>query len=321
MTHAPVIERCVYGPVPSRRLGQSLGVDLVPFKTCTYDCVYCQLGRTTHKSVRRQRWLDPADVIAAVRDGLSSEPDVIALAGSGEPTLDERIEEVIGGIKRLTAAPVAVITNGSLLSRPEVRRDLADADIVLPSLDAPSPGLFGLVNRPDPSLRFSDLVDGLIAFREEFRGQMWLEVLLLAGVTGIAAEVERLAEVATRVAPDRIQLTTVVRPPAEPFVEPVSTEALQRFAELFTPAAEVVVGPAFALGTSTGTNADFTALLARRPCTVDDIAAGLQIHRNEALKAATALVAKGSLRQLTHDGRSFYALASDDNDSNTKEEP
>jgi wyosine [tRNA(Phe)-imidazoG37] synthetase (radical SAM superfamily) len=323
MTNASVIQQCVYGPVPSRRLGRSLGVDLVPFKTCTYDCIYCQLGRTTHRTVRRQRWLDPMGVIAAVRDKLGSDPDVVALAGSGEPTLDERIGEVIAGIKRLTTAPVVVITNGSLLSRPEVRHDLADADIVMPSLDAPSAGLFALVNRPDPAVRFSDLVDGLITFRNEYHGQMWLEILLLGGVTGIAAEVERLAKTAARIAPNRVQLTTVVRPPAEPFVESVTTRALQRFAELFTPEAEIVIGAAsaYASDARATTTTNITALLARRPCTLDDIAAGLQIHRNEALKAATALVAEGSLRQLIHDGRSFYALASDDHDSNTEEEP
>jgi wyosine [tRNA(Phe)-imidazoG37] synthetase (radical SAM superfamily) len=317
MTNVPAIERCVYGPVPSRRLGRSLGIDLVPFKTCTYDCIYCQLGGTTQRTVRRQRWLDPADVIAAVRDKLGSEPDVIALAGSGEPTLDQRIGEVIAGIKRLTATPVAVITNGSLLSRPEVRRDLAGADIVLPSLDAPSAGLFRLVNRPDTAVCFSDLVDGLVAFRKECRGQLWLEILLLGGVTGIDAEVRKLAAIAARVAPDRIQLTTAVRPPAEPFVEPVTAEALQRFAGLFTPVAEVVAGSVPAVGARATTDTDVLALLARRPCTVDDIAAGLEIHRNEALKAAAALVAQGSVRPLTHDGRAFYTLVPDIHDGST----
>jgi wyosine [tRNA(Phe)-imidazoG37] synthetase (radical SAM superfamily) len=295
-------------------------VDLVPFKTCTYDCVYCQLGRTTHRTVRRQRWLDPADVVANVRQGLDSRPDVIALAGSGEPTLDERIGEVIAGIKQLTATPVAVITNGSLLSRPAVRRDLVEADIVMPSLDAPSAGLFRLVNRPEPAVRFSDLVNGLVAFREEYGRQLWLEILLLGGVTGITAEVERLADIAALIAPDRIQLTTVSRPPAEPFVEPVTLQALRRFAQLFAPAAEVVTVSPLATGSGTGTKADVLALVARRPCAVDDIAAGLQIHRNEALKAAATLVEEGSLRQRRHGERTFYALASDIRDTSPQEE-
>jgi wyosine [tRNA(Phe)-imidazoG37] synthetase (radical SAM superfamily) len=304
-------EQLVYGPVPSRRLGRSLGVDLVPFKTCTYDCVYCQLGRTTRKTVRRQRWVDPSDVVAQVRAKLESEPDVIALSGSGEPTLHAGIGDVIAGIKRLTDVPVAVITNGSLLSRPTVRRGLAAADIVLPSLDAPGDGLFRLINRPCAALRFADVVNGMVAFRDEYRGQLWLEVMLLAGVTGVVTEVERLAELAARIAPDRIQLNTAVRPPAEPFVAPVTDASLQRFAGLFTPCAEVIAGPLpAATAGRAAARADILALVSRRPCTVADIATGLGIHHGEALKVATALVSEGAAELHTHEGRSFYVAAS-----------
>ena len=230
----------VYGPVPSRRLGRSLGVDLIPLKTCTYDCVYCQLGRTTRKTVRRRRWVDPAEVMSQVRARLESEPDVIALAGSGEPTLHTGLGEVIAGIRQLTDVPVAVITNGSLLSRPEVRRGLAAADIVLPSLDAPVDGLFQLVNRPHPTLRLTDVVDGMAAFRKGFAGQIWIEVMLLAGITDTPSDVGRLAELAARIAPNRVQLNTAVRPPAETFAGAVARRSLQELAGLFTPHAEVI---------------------------------------------------------------------------------
>ena len=309
MSEAVGAEQLVYGPVPSRRLGRSLGVDLVPLRTCTHDCVYCQLGRTTLKTVRRQRWVDPSDAVAQVRARLESEPDVIALAGSGEPTLHAGIGDVIAGIKQLTSVPVAVITNGSLLGRPAVRRGLADADIVLPSLDAPDDGLFQLINRPHRTLRFDDVVDGIIAFRKSYRGQVWLEVMLLAGVTGILAEVERLAELAARTAPARIQLNTAVRPPAESFVAPVSAGSLQAFARLFTPNAEVIADTAPSGADRVAGRADILALLSRRPCTVADIAAGLGIHHGEALKAATALVAEGALELHTHEDRSFYVAA------------
>ncbi len=302
-------QQLVYGPVPSRRLGRSLGVDLVPLKTCTYDCVYCQLGRTTRKTVRRQRWVDPSGVVAQVRARLESEPDVIALAGSGEPTLHAGIGDVIAGVKRLTNVPVAVITNGSLLGRPAVRRGLAAADIVLPSLDAPSDGLFQRVNRPHKALRFADVLGGMIAFRQGYRGQLWLEVMLLAGVTAMVAEVERLAELAARISPDRIQLNTAVRPPAESFVAPVAEGSLQEFAGLFTPHAEVIADTAPAGGDRIAGGADILALLSRRPCTVADIAAGLGIHHGEALKAVTALVARGALELHTHEDRSFYVVA------------
>jgi len=299
----------VYGPVPSRRLGRSLGVDLVPLKTCTYDCVYCQLGRTTRKTVRRQRWVDPDTVVAQVRDRLSSKPDVIALAGSGEPTLHSHLREVIAGIDAITDVPVAVITNGSLLGRSDVRKALAGADIVLPSLDAPSEDLFRKVNRPHTSLHLDGLVDGLVSFRAGYRGEIWLEVMLLAGVTDPVAEVRGLAELAARIAPDRIQLNTVVRPPAESFVAAVDGATLEELAALFTPHAEVIADLPASAGVGVAAQADVLALVSRRPCTVADIASGLGIHHGEALKAAIALVNQGAAQLHTHQGRSFYRAA------------
>ena len=302
-------QQLVYGPVPSRRLGRSLGVDLVPFKTCTYDCVYCQLGRTTSKSLRRGRWVDPKAVVAQVRDGLSSKPDIIALAGSGEPTLDAGIGAVIDGIKAITGVPVAVITNGSLLGRPAVRRDLAAADIVLPSLDAPSEELYQRVNRPHASLHLDGLVEGLVSFRAAYKGEIWLEVMLLAGMTAREPEVRRLAGLVARIAPDRIQLNTAVRPPAESFAAPVDRATLDELAALFTPHAEVIADLPASAGNGVAAEADVLELVCRRPCTVADIAAGLGIHRGEALKAATALVNRGAVELHTHEGRSFYLAA------------
>ncbi len=311
----------VYGPVPSRRLGRSLGVDLIPFKTCTYDCAYCQLGRTTDKTVRRQRWVDPADVVTQVRDRLGSEPDVIALAGSGEPTLYSGLGEVIAGVKDITDVPVAVITNGSLLGRADVRKGLAGADIVLPSLDAPSEDLFRRVNRPHASLHLAGLVDGLVSFRAGYRGEIWLEVMLLAGVTDQVAEVRALAEIAARIAPDRIQLNTAVRPPAESFVAPVDRASLEELAGLFTPCAEVIADLPASAGSGIAVAADVLELVSRRPCTVADIASGLGLHHGEALKAATALVNQGSAELHTHEGRSFYLAASAAGQKQAEEKP
>ena len=307
MPTAANARQLVYGPVPSRRLGRSLGVDLVPFKTCTYDCVYCQLGRTTRKTVSRRRWVDPADVVTQVRARLVSEPDVIALAGSGEPTLHAGIGEVIAGIKEITDVPVAVLTNGSLLGSTTVRRGLKDADIVLPSLDASDERLFQVVNRPHASLGFAEVVDGIVAFRDGFAGELWLEVMLLGGITGMAAEVERLAEQAMRIAPDRIQLNTAVRPPAEAFATPLADAVLQGLADLFAPRAEVIADVVPGAGGHAAARADVLALLTRRPCTVADIAAGLGIHHGEALKSVTMLVTDGTAQLHSHQGRSFYA--------------
>ncbi len=299
----------VYGPVPSRRLGRSLGVDLVPFKTCTYDCIYCQLGRTTHKTTRRSRWIEPELAVAQVRDRLASDPDVIALAGSGEPTLHAGLGEVIAGIKALTDVPVAVITNGSLLGRRTVQQDLARADVVLPSLDAADAASWEAVNRPHPGLGFDGLVDGMTAFRHGYAGQIWLEVLLLDGLSGTDEHVERLASLAARVSPDRIQLNTVVRPPAESAARPVPTGRLEAYAAVFTPRAEVIAGTPAHQADQEATVADVLTLISRRPCTVADTAAGLGVHRNAALKALTVLVERGEARRREHDGGCFYMAA------------
>ncbi len=299
----------VYGPVPSRRLGRSLGVDLVPLKTCTYDCIYCQLGRTTHKTMRRSRWIDPELAVAQVRDRLASDPDVIALAGSGEPTLHAGLGEVIAGIRALTDVPVAVITNGSLLGRRTVRHGLAQADIVLPSLDAADAASWEAVNRPHPSLGFDGLVDGMAAFRQGFAGQIWLEVLLLDGLNGTDEHVERLAALAASTSPDRIQLNTVVRPPAESVARPVPASRLESYAALFKPRAEVIAGTPALHEDQEATAADVLTLISRRPCTVADTAAGLGVHQNAALKALTVLVERGEARRRDHDGGCFYVAA------------
>ena len=321
MTAALPADKCVYGPVPSRRLGRSLGVDLVPLKTCTYDCVYCQLGPTTDKTVRRQRWLEPADVVARVRERLDSEPDVIALAGSGEPTLYDGIGEVIAGIKELTDTPVVVITNGSLLGQPDVQRDLAEADIVVPSLDAPDDALFERVNRPATGLGLAPVVDGMVAFRQQFAGQRWLEVMLLGGLTGMPEVVERLAAIAKRIAPDRIQLNTAVRPPSEPSIHPVPPGQMASFAASFTPMAEVISRGAVSAEDLDADAEDVIALLSRRPCTMEDIASGLGIHHGEALKLVAPLTESGAVATSLHESRRFYTAANPDTQRPTEEAP
>ncbi len=203
----------IFGPVPSRRLGRSLGVDLVPFKTCTYDCIYCQLGRTTCKTHERKEWVPMDAVLEELKQKLATHPDYITLSGSGEPTLCPRLGEIIERIKAMTSIPVAVLTNGSLLWLKEVRAAVALADVVMPSLDAGDDLLFQTVNRPHPEITFERLVSGLEQFRREFTGQYWLEVMLLAGHTALPAHVQKIAHWVQRIRPDRVQLNTATRPP------------------------------------------------------------------------------------------------------------
>jgi wyosine [tRNA(Phe)-imidazoG37] synthetase (radical SAM superfamily) len=301
----------VFGPVPSRRLGRSLGLDLVPFKTCTYDCVYCQLGRTTHKTVERREWVPLDDVIEELRGALTSRPDYITLSGSGEPTLYSRLDELIERIHTLTDVPVAVLTNGSLLWDPEVRAQIAAADLVVPSLDAGDESLFQAVNRPHPYISFAQMLAGLVALRREYRGQIWLEAFILGGYTAIPAEARRIAEHARGIRPDRIQLNTVTRPPAEEFAVAVDRARMDEIATYFDPPAEVVADyrgvhdlPEFG-----ATRAAVLELLARRPCSLEDIVEGLGAHRNEILKFVEELDGQGLLDKRRVDGRLYFSAA------------
>ena len=230
----------IFGPVPSRRLGRSLGVDLVPFKTCSYDCIYCQLGQTTSKTVERREWVPLNDVLEELKGKLASKPDYITLSGSGEPTLYCRLGELIAGIRAITDVPVAVLTNGSLLWQEEVRRQLMDAHLVIPSLDAGHTSMFQAVNRPHESISFARMLEGLIDFREEYYGEYWLEVFLLAGHTAVESEVSRITACVRRIKPDRVQLNTATRPTAEDYAVMVDRARMADIAGRFEPLAEVI---------------------------------------------------------------------------------
>jgi len=311
MTTVQKAIKYVFGPVPSRRLGRSLGVDLVPFKTCTYDCIYCQLGRTTCKTIERKKWTPIDAVLDELKQKLACRPDYITLSGSGEPTLHSRIGELINAIQVMTNIPVAVLTNGSLLWQPEVRAQLANANVVLPSLDAGDEFRFRAINRPHAEISFARMVAGLVDFRREFRGQYWLEVFLLDGYTALKSEVAKLAEWVERIQPDKVQLNTVARPPAEEFAVVVPSERLNELARLFQPAAEVIAdhrGSGMRSKVQAGRGA-VLGLLRRRPCTVKDVADGLGLHPTEALKLVTGLERRHQVTGRLAGGQRYYQAA------------
>lgn len=306
--------RYVYGPVPSRRLGRSLGVDLAPFKTCTYDCIYCQLGRTTCKTTERREYVPVADILVELRRKLTEKLalDFVTLAGSGEPTLHSGIGELLGEIKRLTSVPTAVLTNGSLLWMREVQDALLEADLVLPSLDAGDESSFGHVNRPHPNIGFEKMVNGLAEFRDRFHKPVWLEVFLLAGITGSDSEVEKIAALTARIHPERIQLNTVSRPPAEAFAHPVPAKQMEVLARFFDAKTEVIsengAGESQRLTSPAVTVDDILALLSRRPCTAQDAATGLGLHIAETTKRLEWLVEQGHLLPLRKNKGVFYTI-------------
>jgi len=305
--------RYVYGPVPSRRLGFSLGVDIIPFKTCTLDCTYCQLGSTQKTVCRRGSWFPPGEILAQVKEAVESgqKIDVITFSGSGEPTLNRDIGRIIRAIKKMTRIPIVVLTNGTLLTRKEVRRDLAAADIVVPSLDAVSGNLFRRVNRPNRALDPEKIIDGLARFREGFRGEVWLEVMLIRGVNDSPAHIKALRAAADRIRPERIQLNTVVRPPADVQAKPLSPGAMRKIRDALGPRAEIIAS--FEKRKQAPAAGDFeTALLTavgRRPMTAEDISLSLGRHRDEVIKALSSLRGRRKVREAVHGGKTYFARA------------
>ena len=307
--------RFIYGPVPSRRLGLSLGVDLVPRKTCTYDCVYCQLGRTTNKTVKRDIYLPIEPIIGEIAESLGhmdSPVDYITFSGSGEPTLHSQIGHIIREIKEMTSIPVAVITNGSLLFMDEVKRDLGEADVVIPSLDAVSKTVYETINRPERSLEIHRVIQGVVDFREQFRGQIWVEILFCRGINDDHSEIAKMKEVLGRINPDRIQLNTVYRPPAEDFASPLEEERLREIKEIFGAKASVITPyrGKRSLWRKGEVEAQIIDALRRRPLTAEDMAEVLGLHPQELIKHLKLLRNRNTIRHRLHGRKIFYEIAS-----------
>ena len=305
-----VQNRYLYGPVPSRRLGLSLGVDIVPGKVCTLDCIYCQLGRTTEKTIERKDYISIEGVLAELKERLAQglKADYITISGSGEPTLNSRLGELIDGIKKITNIPVAILTNGTLLYRQDVRADCAKADVVLPSLDAGDEQVFQKVNRPHQDTSIEKLISGLCAFRNEFVGQIWLEVFLLEGVNTDAEQIAKIRDAIERIRPDKVQLNTAVRPTAEPNVKAVEVEKLRSIATQLGEHCEVVADflPRHHDKRIESKAEDVLSMLKRRPCLLNDICSGLGINRNEALKYISHLQQQGVINSVEKDGMIFF---------------
>lgn len=303
-------KKYLYGPVPSRRLGRSLGVDIIPFKVCTLDCVYCQLGKTTQKTLQRADYVPIGDVLSELKERLSEglEADFVTISGSGEPTLHAGLGRLIDGIKQLTDIPVTVLTNGTLLYRADVRADCAGADVVLPSLDGCDEETFKKINRPCEAMSLRQLVDGLCAFRKEFAGPIWLEVFLVDGYNTDNGQIGKFKELIERIRPDKVHLNTAVRPTAEMGIRKLPYEKLFSIAEQLGPKCEVIAEFApdhYAKGSDNKTETVFS-MLKRRPCSLEDIHFGLGIDRLEALKILDHFTHQGVVISEQRDGTVFF---------------
>ena len=303
----------LFGPVSSRRLGRSLGVDLVPFKTCPYDCVYCECGETTAKTLQRQEFFPTREVLDELSHFLatSPRPDFITLGGSGEPTLSLSIGPVIRFIKeRFPACRIAVLTNGCLLSDPDVRHDLLQADIVLPTLSTVSKDTFRKIHRPVPGIDCTGILDGLKRFRDEFTGEIWLEVFIIPGLNTNDQELEGLYDAIRLVQPDRVQLNTLDRPGTEEWVDPAGPAELARIAHVLnytgTEPVESTVPPRVLSPYAEDPVEQVYELLRRRPSTVSDIASSTGMRISEVRKILRGMVTTHDLLEKREERGVFY---------------
>lgn len=236
----------IYGPVKSRRLGLSLGITLTPYKICSFNCVYCQLGKTEVQTRERKEYVTPEEVVSELRLWLQNNEqeaeklDYITFSGSGEPTLNIKIGELIAEIKKITSIPLAVITNTSLLSDPSVRQELLGVDLIVPSLDAITPQSFQAIDRPQDKIGIEDIINGLINLRKEFQGKVWLEVMLVKGINDDLGHIRKLKEVVDKINPDKIQLNSPVRSTAESDIFSVDKKRLEKFREILGDRCEII---------------------------------------------------------------------------------
>lgn len=306
----------VFGPVPSRRLGQSLGIDTIPLKTCNWNCVYCQLGRTRPVTNTRKAYIPPADILAEVKQALQrhapGDIDWVTFVGSGEPTLHSDIGRLIRQVKAITDLPVAAITNGALLYRPDLRQELAAADAVMPSLDAGTADLYRRLNRPHPETTFDRLVNGLIAFRRAYHGQLWPEVMLVRGLNDSEEALQAIAAVLRRANPDEIHISLPTRPPVETWVEPADAEGVMRAQAILGDVARVLhpaQGQFDLSGCDNPTDA-IVAIITRHPMSEEDLLEALaRWAPGRVREALDDLAASGRAQVVVRYGARFWSAA------------
>ncbi len=305
----------LFGPVPSRRLGMSLGVDLIPHKVCTLNCSYCECGRTTLLTLERKEYIPYDEVTAEIDDYLKNnpKPDFITFSGSGEPTLNSRIGDVLNFIKSKTdEIPVAVLTNGTLLGDKQVRKELMNADVVLPSLDAAEDYAFRKINRPHRKLNIDEYIQGIVDFRKEFKGKLWLEVLILPGVNDNQSNLDALKRAFLLINPDEVQLNTLDRPGTSKNIRAATRAELQHIADYWELPYVKIISAApdrkKIVSYRSDTENAILETIKRRPCTLDDLHKILGLHINEINKYLDVLENEKKIVSTREKRGIFYSL-------------
>jgi wyosine [tRNA(Phe)-imidazoG37] synthetase (radical SAM superfamily) len=299
----------VFGPVFSRRLGFSLGVDLVPYKVCSMDCLYCEVGKTSRKTLSRLEYVPFDSVKSELEEFLSTLPDVdfVTFSGYGEPTLYLRLGELVDFLKGSYPYRLALLTNSSLLYRDDVLEDVKKIDVVLPSLDAATQSIFEKINRPVKGLSVEKIVEGIERLIKETPCEVWVETLFVKNINDSLEEVERIGEIIHRLKPHKWQLNTVVRPPAYD-VKGLTLSELERIKErVGYPKTEIVAGfkrEKRKMGTLELKN-EVYGIVVRRPCPIDEIASALGVSEGEVKRAVSLLIEEGRVREIFFGGMPY----------------
>jgi len=307
----------LFGPVHSRRLGYSLGVDVVPYKYCPLNCVYCEVQQTTHLTLQRREFFPVDEIKAELADYLDTKPelDYITFSGAGEPTLYSKIGEIISYIK--TSYPqykLALLTNGVLLNNSTLRKEILPCDLILPSLDAASQDAYLKINRPHKDLQASDLIQGLTLLRHDFHGQIWLEVFIIAGINDNPAELDALCVAIKSIQPDRVQINSLDRPGAEDWVVAAGNKVLNAvkryFASQLSMPVEIIAKSHLEvadLAIPTDIENSIAKTLLRRPGTAEDLSSSLGLHINEISKYLRQLKAEHKIKIKREQRGVFYS--------------
>ena len=293
----------LFGPVPSRRLGISLGVDLVPHKVCSLDCIYCEVGKTTNCTIERKEYVPINEALNELDDYLKQKPnlDFITFSGAGEPTLNSGIGKVISFIKeKYPQYKLALLTNSTLLHNENLRKEIRNIDLILPSLDAASKDVFRKLNRPNPKVEIEKVIKGLLIFKREFKGKMWLELFIVPGLNDTEKELSFLKNTILKIDPEKVQLNTLDRPGTEPEVKSALKEKLEDIAEFLKPLSVEIIAKFISRQKVKSFNINIEnqilETIRRRPCTDKDLCAMLGLHLNELNKYLAELLKKNIIK-------------------------
>ncbi len=301
----------IFGPVPSRRLGMSLGVDIMPHKTCSLDCVYCECGKTTNLTLKRDEYISIDKIKEELKLFLHNKPelDFITFSGSGEPTLHVAIDKVVDFIKsEFPQYKVALLTNSTLFHVPQIRESVKNIDVVIASLDAVSEDIFFKINRPHEDLELSEIIEGIITFRKEFANQLWIEIFIVPHLNDSDIELEKVKNVLSLIKPDRVQLNSLDRPGTESWVKPVNPNVFSDISKYLLNAEIIDINRSdkHGDGISGFLNEQLLSTIKRRPCTSEDISRIFGISLNEAYNTLGKLVNEGEAEKVIMQRGVFY---------------